>query len=346
MTRLSCADFAMTEANLSNNDHKEFRRLAAEDPRRARLWLNGVLDRGGACLDELLRRVSEPGEGRLRQVIANTVRTRVGREAVLPHIAAWAAVETDEFARRAELAVLESATPTEVRGGARPPLVEPKLAVAYRYATDRLKHQLRNGLLDPMASVMRLRGEIAAIGDDVLRTALEARIGALSDALARFGRAIEFDPSDEHFLVRTVVLCDWLRAFNDEYARRFRPVRLQIPEPADRARIQANNHLLSTIFWNLWVNAQQAVTGDCEVSVRFARLGRRVRVTILDNGPGFASDIVDVVLDDGRRRSVEHRGRGLLEVQDAVDRLHGQTTLDLVEGSHRISLSLPLGEDA
>lgn len=320
-------------------DYDELRILAAADPRRTRTVLVALFDEGGPRLESLLKRAAHPGEGRVRQLIANAVRSHSRREDVVPHIKVWLAVETDEFARRAETAAIEEVASSESAG--RAVAVDPKVVVAYRYVSDRLKHQLRNMLLDPVTQVLRLRECVARIDDQALRISLEAQISSIEDSLERFGHAIEFNPNDDQFAVRLVDLEEWLRAFNDDYARSFRQVRLTVTPIGEKVIVRASNFLLRTIFWNLWINAQQAVSGDCSIAIELYRTGAVVKITVIDNGSGFAPDSIDIVLD-GKPRSRVHRGRGLLEVQDAIERLHGTLLLVNVRESFRIQLSLPL----
>ena len=57
---------------------------------------------------------------------------------------------------------------------------------------------------------------------------------------------------------------------NDEYGKKYEPIILSIEENSNGppAQILASDHLLYTIFWNLWINSHQAVDGDCKIMVR------------------------------------------------------------------------------
>src|SRR5262249_14916196 len=149
----------------------------------------------------------------------------------------------------------------------RPALVDPVHVDAYRYVGDRLKHQLRNALMDPLAHLLRLNGQIDTIPDGPLRTVLAAQLAGLKDTLARMGRIIEFDIGDGHFVVRDIRLKEWLDKFNDEYGRKYQPIQMDIESGCEDTRIRATEYLLGIIFWNLWINSQQAVGKNCKIVV-------------------------------------------------------------------------------
>ena len=87
--------------------YERLRRLAVEDPREARRVFLQLLDSGGAALDHFLGRISSPGDGRLRQLVATALRDHRDRERLVPHLIAWQEIETDEFAHRAIAGALE-----------------------------------------------------------------------------------------------------------------------------------------------------------------------------------------------------------------------------------------------
>jgi sensor histidine kinase regulating citrate/malate metabolism len=102
---------------------------------------------------------------------------------------------------------------------------------------------------------------------------------------------------------------------------------------------------LYTIFWNLWINAHQAVDGDCKIMVRAMLNAKQIDLLIVDNGSGFPQELVGVVFQERYSAKGAHRGRGLLEVQDAVHQLRGKAQLvPYGLGDFRVMLSFPLGD--
>src|ERR1700676_65326 len=87
--------------------YERLRHLAVEDPREARVLFLRLLDSGGSALDHFLGRISSPGDGRLRQLVANSLRSDQDRQRLAPHLIAWQETETDEFTHRAIAGALQ-----------------------------------------------------------------------------------------------------------------------------------------------------------------------------------------------------------------------------------------------
>jgi sigma-B regulation protein RsbU (phosphoserine phosphatase) len=89
------------------NLHEKLAHLAVEDPREARRVFLQLLDSGGPALDDFLGRITSPANGRLRQLVANALRSHRDKERLAPHLIVWQEIETDEFARRAIAGALD-----------------------------------------------------------------------------------------------------------------------------------------------------------------------------------------------------------------------------------------------
>ncbi len=108
-------------------------------------------------------------------------------------------------------------------------------------------------------------------------------------------------------------------------------------------RIWANDLMLETVFWNIWKNAQQAVGSPCEITLQVTVGKNDVELLVFDNGVGFPRDFAGIAFVEQFSSKGVDRGRGLLEVLDAVRRLRG--TVEVVEtrtGSYRIRMRFPL----
>lgn len=321
---------------------KRLRALAASDPRQARQALGQLLGSSWPHLPLLLERAGLPGEGRLRQLIADSARARGVHERYAETLHAWREIEPDEFTRRALDAALQGNVRPIRDTVRRLSLVDRAHVEAYRYVSDRLRHRLRNTFMGPAGMLIRIRSQVENLRDEALRQTLTAELTALSDSLAVVGRVIEFDVGDGHFTVRRLSIADWLIAFNSEYGRRYRPVTLRLERPDQGGLIIGSDYLLGTVFWNLWINAQQAVPGsECVITVRFTVTADHVKLTVLDNGEGFPRGVSEAGFPDANPRP-GHRGRGLLEVQEAIERLHGEAGLVRHDdGTYRIVLTFP-----
>ena len=89
------------------NLYEKLRHLAVEDPREARRVFLQLLDSGGPALDGFLGIIASPANGRLRQLVANALRSHRDKERLAPHLIVWQEIETDEFTRRAIAGVLD-----------------------------------------------------------------------------------------------------------------------------------------------------------------------------------------------------------------------------------------------
>ena len=87
--------------------HETLRRLAVEDPREARKAFLQLLDSGGSALEQFLRQVSSPADGRLRHLAASALRNNRDKERLAPYLIAWHEIETDEFAKRSIASALD-----------------------------------------------------------------------------------------------------------------------------------------------------------------------------------------------------------------------------------------------
>jgi sensor histidine kinase regulating citrate/malate metabolism len=116
--------------------------------------------------------------------------------------------------------------------------------------------------------------------------------------------------------------------------------------PPRRVRSQATPFYLDTLFGNLWSNAIQAVEPSaCAIELQCVVDLRRLwlAMLVIDNGPGFAASHVETAFTQTFSTKGLSRGRGLLEVADAVHRLQGEIRLVPVQGSeHRIQIQVPV----
>ena len=331
---------ASNESQISS--FAEFQKLAAESPRDARRHLNALLDSGAELLDTILRLATAPSEGRLRQLIANTVRHRKDKARVVPYLLHWRDTETDEFAKAAIAAALADVGPTVSHSSQAPDL--PQLVETYRYVANRLCHRVRNSLTSP---AQHLRSLETVLNGAIDAKSLEAKdaVGKLKNALRELSRIVEFDIDDSYFQWKSVDLPAWLRSMTTQYSAKNSRVALRITGPAkdEEVRIQANDLLLETLFWNLWKNAQQVVESPCEIGAHFSISDPNVDILITDNGQGFSAEDAELAFVDRFARRGANFGRGLLEVHDAVQRLGGTVQLVQIAGDvYRPKLTFPL----
>lgn len=319
--------------------------LVRQNPKEARRQVQVILAGDHTRRSAFLVALGGVGDGRLRQCVANAV---VAEPSLMPVAAealeAWLATETDEFARRAIVSALQKTGGTR-KAALKAGLIDPVIVGAYRYVTDRLTHELRNALLVPQAKLSELRALAGELADDQTRARILACVGRLGDDFQEVGRLAVGNPDDDYFRLRPIAILDWIERMKNAYARRYCALgfEAQGPVAALAVRVVANDYYLRLIFWNLWLNSHQAVGNMCKISIEFAVERQNLRLVVVDNGSGFRSDAVGVAFQDRFSQHGEHRGRGLLEVQDAVERLHGSAQLvQHASGTFRVSLELPV----
>lgn len=319
---------------------EELRRLAAENPRAARAKLAALLDSGDAVIEETLRLANAPGEGRLRQLIANAVKNRTDKARVVPHLVRWLELETDEFAKAAISGALVDVERAAYQPAAPPD--PPRLVDTYRYVADRICHRVRNSLTGPAQHLRKVESLFNG-GVDPVAAEAKAAVSQLKDALRALSRIVEFDIEDSHFQWRSVDLPAWIRTMTTQYIAKNSLLRVSIEGDTASMRMRANDYLLETLFWNLWKNAQQFIGASCEIKVQFAVTAGRVQLLVTDNGRGFSANDAEVAFIDQFERRGANYGRGLLEVQDAIRRLSGSVALvQIVPGEFRVQITFPL----
>jgi signal transduction histidine kinase len=306
------------------------------------LRLTALLDSGADSLDEILRLAGAPGEGRLRQLIANTVKNRKDKARVVPHLQHWQRTETDEFAKTAITAALADVEAAASQPAHAPDL--PQVVETYRYVANRLCHRVRNSLTGPAQHLRKLEALLNG-GTDAKSAEAKSALGQLKDALRALSRIVEFDIGDNYFQWRSVDLPAWIRSMTGQYNAKNTPLTVRILGlgGTQALRIHANDLLLEVLFWNLWKNAQQAVESACEVVIHASVAGANLQLLVSDNGCGFSAEDAELAFVDRFARRGANFGRGLLEVHDAAQRLGGAVQLlQMPAGEYRLQLTFPL----
>jgi signal transduction histidine kinase len=235
--------------------YERLRSLAVHEPRKARDLLVLVVSAHGSQLAPLLELASRPGEGRIRQIVATTMRVNPDVSDIFrPWLERWLALEDDEFAVRAireALAVV--ASPTTRNGETELPR---NFAETYRYVSERLCHRVRNSLSAPDTALFQLELLLPKIQDPSVRTRLEGILADLQSGIHRISRMVEFDQRDGYMSWSSIDLHSWVLQAAANLNSRYGSLRLVIRSTTGaRTRIRATPFLLDVIFGNLWSNA-------------------------------------------------------------------------------------------
>ncbi len=325
------------------------RTLATEDAREARLTFTRILETEEQQVQYILLQSAAPGEGRLRHVIANAVRTHSQKVRIAEHLRQWLEIETDTFARRAIEEAIRDIPPTlsQDQGQGQDNYSSENLLRAYRYVAGQLRHEVRNALIEMQIPLRELRSIAKHLPEsNPLHVNLNDQIHAAQTGLKNVGRLVEFETGDEYFTMRLVCLHDWLRNCATRYAETTSvPAELRIHASLgiESVSIRASDHLLNAVFKNIWNNARQAVTTPCIITVHMEVSNNKMTLRISDSGPGFDRLAAEKAFRDPFSTKGMGRGRGLLEISEAVNRLNG--TIDLVStavGEFRVRMIFPL----
>lgn len=330
----------MSEADTPSETYEELRRLAFEDPLGAKRLFTSILDGGGPTLRAVLDLASASGDGRVRQVIARVAQKHPRRGKVVEALARWKETERDEFA----LAAIDDALKESGRRQrGRLPAEFPDLSFTFRFLSGRLRHRVLNILPRVGISVDDLREEIRRIGGDALLNNVLPMLDDMHASLRRLERAVSFEEEETYFNPAKVMLPDWLKSYHRKYQAQFGGVGLRLDFGAahDQSWIRASPFLLETVFSNLWNNSKQAVDGAAEVTLNGALQGAHLVVTVIDNGDGFTpSDTERAFRLQYSTKADSERGRGHMEVADAMRRLGGDVGVRLVPGhGYRVVLT-------
>jgi signal transduction histidine kinase len=173
-----------------------------------------------------------------------------------------------------------------------------------------------------------------------------ARMGPMLDELLSTLRRVEaladFEEHACHFDPMGVRLRAWLNDHQVRFSKEFGPVELRtdFSSCGDDVIIYATTFWLDLVFTNLMKNSLEATGFPCRILVRAIADPKRVRLVIIDNGLGLASE------DQNRAFTVQYsskgtdRGRGHMEIGDAMRRMGGGARVDMVpDHGYRVHLT-------
>ena len=242
-------------------------------------------------------------------------------------------------------------------------IVSNQRAQAWGEVARRLAHEIKNPLTPIQLSAerleMKLTGKVDAIDQALLSKSVKTIVDQV-DAMKRlvnefrdFGRlpTAELKPLDLNALVREV-----LQLYGHENAR----VPVQVELDPRCPMIMADSQQLRQVVHNLLQNAQDAMeangkqlpTGaprEASVIVRtqWSESSRRVRLAILDSGPGFAEHILKRAFEPYVTTKPKGTGLGLAVVKKIADEHSARIDLSnrvldgVVQGA-QVSLSFPI----
>lgn len=319
---------------------REWQTLATEDALGAKRKLTRLIDSDKEFVLNVLKCAEGPAFSRVRQVVARIAAEHLPDGALLPLLRAWSRTESDEFTARAIRAVLqgqgEIALQTQQMLGDLPSVFD-----TYSYLSGRIQHRVQNAFPPARLAVDRLKRRLQEIGGTEMLEKLSSELATLQGSFLQFEKAISLDLSSGDFQSVNVDLIGWLVAYAKCFSDARNDVEVSVRgDVSTSTLISANEFLLQTVFENLWSNSLQAAEMPAQITNVVTASGDFLRVTIVDNGPGFPSDFSGEAFKMQFSTKGKARGRGLMEVADAMSRMGGTASLARMAGStYRSQLS-------
>jgi nitrogen fixation/metabolism regulation signal transduction histidine kinase len=211
-------------------------------------------------------------------------------------------------------------------------MVSAQRAKAWGEVARRLAHEIKNPLTPIQLSAerlaMKLDGKVQPPEQAILNKSVKTIVDQV-DAMKRlvnefrdYARlpAAQLMPVDLNALVRDIVVL---------YDNAAVPVRLELAD--DLPKAMADPQQVRQTLHNLVQNAQDAMTGvpDAQVLLRTRRSdsGQWVRLSVLDEGPGFAEHILKRAFEPYVTTKVKGTGLGLAVVKKIMDEHGGRVDL-------------------
>jgi signal transduction histidine kinase len=193
-------------------------------------------------------------------------------------------------------------------------------------------HEARNPLGALSNCIQLLRGNPDITGEDAeLLTIMQSESKRLNDIVSDFlafgrPRAPRFAPVDLHELINET----WSLLQRDDrcsdtigFERRF---------DLELGDISADRDQLRQVFWNLFLNAVQAMRDEGALTVETRRTEGLVEVHVRDTGPGIPAGVLPRVFEPFVTTKAGGTGLGLAIVRRIVEDHGGRITVSAHEG--------------
>ncbi len=206
-----------------------------------------------------------------------------------------------------------------------------------------LSHEARNllGALGTCVQILRrnphITGEDAELLD-IIKTG-SRRLSEIVSEFSAYGcpRSLHFQEVDLHELIEEtlVVLQRDDRFSSSIFIRRQYDPSLH--------NIKADRDQLGQVFWNLFLNAVQAIGDQGQLWVETRRVGREIEILVQDTGPGIPAAVLPNIFEPLYSTKSDGIGLGLAIVRRTVEELGGHITVHSEHGTGtRFMMLLPV----
>ncbi|HJS21125.1 MAG TPA: ATP-binding protein [Steroidobacteraceae bacterium] len=220
----------------------------------------------------------------------------------------------------------------------------------------RLAHEIKNPLTPIQLSAERMRrrylGNMSEDDAQVLERATHTIVQqveamkAMVNAFSEYARApdMTLTPFDLNQLITEVA---------ELYRSQDSRVQVKLDLDSRLIELEADRGRVRQILNNLMTNSMEALEGRADAQVQIGtRLDQQsgrpfAEITVADNGPGFASDIISQVFDPYVTSKPKGTGLGLAIVKKIVEEHGGRIEAENRRtGGARVRITLPLNERA
>ena len=223
-------------------------------------------------------------------------------------------------------------------------LVSAQRSAAWGEVAQRLAHEIKNPLTPIQLSAERIQMKLAArlsgADAEVLTRGTEMIISQV-DAMKRMVNDFREYARTPPAVLQSIDLSALIRDVLGLYETSAVPLDVELP--TGLPRVLGDPAQLRQVIHNLLQNAQDAVAGSAQprISVRTAQAGSGVRLTISDNGPGFAQKIIARAFEPYATTKPRGTGLGLAIVKKIVDDHQGTIALENTpQGGALVSITL------
>ncbi len=323
--------------------YHRLRELAFEDPVATKNNFLDVLAEDHSTAVAVLTASTDQRGSRFRQITARALGKKALATDVERALSGWIEFETDEFALSAirEALAFKSvgAAPKRQKLQVQAPPLE--LEGTYKYVSGRLRHRVLNALPGAGMAIQRLKLDVQGAASPQLAATLSQQLDQLYGQLSKLEQAVKFDEDSAYFHAGPIDLVSWLRDHQTKFANEYAAFELflELDGIAGPLHVYATAYWLETVFTNLWKNSVDEVGVEgCQITLMAARSGNELHVTVLDNGTGFQASDVERAFQFQYSSKSKERGRGHMEVRDAIERMGGTANVVATDRGFRVQL--------
>ena len=242
-------------------------------------------------------------------------------------------------------------------------IVSAQRAQAWGEVARRLAHEIKNPLTPIQLSAerleMKLSGKVAPPEEAILIKSVKTivdQVDAMKRLVNEFRDYARLPAADLKPVDLNALVADVLQLYGGENA----PIALRCELDERCPPIRGDAQQIRQVIHNLLQNAQDAAeaaargterAGEVVIRTRLGDSGRRVRLTVQDNGPGFAENILKRAFEPYVTTKTKGTGLGLAVVKKIADEHGARIELSnrIVDGAvagAQVSLSFALASEA